>query len=386
MNNKDELKAKKEKLIKDVLKDITKNKPKVIRKSETVEPNFAKDKEELHKLFDAYLLGKILKVDPTETKFYKDGNFSKDFNSTDFATWIAPAYATEVIETLFLDLKVASLFPRITMPKNPFKIPRVTAQRKAWLKAEGNPFNHKITSPVGSAVTLDAVTIMTAAELTDEVNEDSIIPLLPLIKQDLNSAIQYSIEDSIINGDTSGTFDSDTVATVDSRLAWDGLRLYAHNGSYDTIDLSTFSTSNLLAMRGLMGKYGVDPTKLAWIASVKGYSKFLSLPETITMDKYGPKATVLTGEQGKFLGTPIIVSEAIREDLNDTGVYDGTTTDYTELILVYKPAFVLGTLKDIRFEPYRDPSVGNQLYASIRADFKPRFNSVPTCVIGVKIS
>ena len=193
-------------------------------------------------------------------------------------------------------------------------------------------------------------------------------------------------EDAIINGDTSGTFDADTVANIDSRLAWDGLRIYAHKGSYDMVDLSTFSTSNLLAMRSLMGKYGVNPNKLAWIVSVKGYSKFLSLPETMTMDKYGPKATILTGEQGKFLGSPIIVSEAVREDLNDTGVYDGTTTTYTEVILVYTPAFVLGTLKDVRFEPYRDPSVGNRLYASIRADFQPRFDSEPTCVIGVKVS
>jgi len=384
--NKEDFQTKKENLIKDILKDIKKDKPKVVRKSETSEPNFVKDKEELHRLFDAYLLGKILKVDPTETKFFKDGNFSKDFNTSDFENWIAPKYATEVIETMFLDLKVASLFPRINMPKNPFKIPRATSQRKAWLKAEGSPFNQKLNSITGNAVVLDAPTIMTAAELTDELNEDSVVPLLPMIRQDVKEAIQYSVEDAIINGDTSGTFDADTVANIDSRLAWDGLRIYAHKGSYDMVDLSTFSTSNLLAMRSLMGKYGVNPNKLAWIVSVKGYSKFLSLPETMTMDKYGPKATILTGEQGKFLGSPIIVSEAVREDLNDTGVYDGTTTTYTEVILVYTPAFVLGTLKDVRFEPYRDPSVGNRLYASIRADFQPRFDSEPTCVIGVKVS
>ena len=376
----------KEEIIKDVLKDVRGSKPKVVRKSETGEPNFAKDKEELHNLFDAYLLGKILKVEPTKTDFYKSHKFSKDFNSTDFATWIAPSYATEVISDLFLELKVASLFPKIAMPKNPFKIPARTTERKAWLKTEGASFTKQITSPTGSAVTLDAKTLMTAAELTDEVNEDSIVPLLPLIKEDLNSALQYSIEDAVINGDTAGTYDSDTEATWDSRLAWNGLRLYAHSGGYDTSDLSTFSTANLLALRALMGKYGVDPNKLAWIVSVKGYSKFLALPETLTMDKYGPKATVLTGEQGKFLGTPIIVSEAVREDLNAAGAYDATTTTQTEIILVYKPAFVLGTLKDIRLEPYRDPSVGNKLYASIRADFQSRYSSVPTCVIGVNVA
>jgi len=50
-----------------------------------------------------------------------------------------------------------------------------------------------------------------------------------------------------------------------------------------------------------------------------------------TVDKYGQFATVLNGELGKIDGIPVIVSEKIRENLNASGVYDGTTTTKTLL-------------------------------------------------------
>jgi len=352
-----------------------------VRKGETT-VNIVKD--DIEKLYDAYLLSKILKRPATETKFYKDQSFSKDYNETDFNDFIETAYTTEVIRGLFLDLKVAGLFTRINIPRNPFKIPTASKDRKAWLKLEGTTMTHRL-SPTSGAVTFDVKTLMTAAALTDELEEDSIVPVLPMLKQDINDALQYSIEDAIMNGALSAVgWDSDLITADDSRLAWNGLRKFAIANSY-TMDLSTFTTTNLLALRTIMGKYGVDPTKLAIIVSPLGYSKLIGLTEVLTVEKYGPKATILTGEQGRFLGTPIILSEAARDNLAATGIYTGSGA-YTTLTMVYRPAFSLGVLRELKLEPYRDPTVGNVLYVSTRQDFKVRFGTDPVCVVGIKIS
>jgi hypothetical protein len=70
---------------------------------------------------------------------------------------------------------------------------------------------------------------------------------------------------------------------------------------------------------------------LAWIASIASYYKMLGLTEVLTLQNYGPQATVLQGELGKFDSIPIIVSEYQRQDLNASGVYDGVTKTKTAL-------------------------------------------------------
>lgn len=371
----------KEELKQDIIKEF---KP-VVRKGETA-VNI--EKEDKQSLFDSYLVSKIMKKGVAETNFFKEQHFSKDYDETDLDDFIQAAYTTEVIRTMFLDLKVAGLFTRINVPRNPFKIPTASKQRKAWLKTEGTTFTHKLDAITSGAVTFDVKTLMTAAQLTDELEEDSIVPVLPILKQDINDALQYSIEDAIVNGAISAVgWDNDLTDADDSRHAWDGLRKFAIANAY-VKDLSTFSTANLLVLRTMMGKYGVDPAKLAILVSPLGYSKLLGLAEVITLDKYGPQATILTGEQGKFLGTPIILSEAVREDVAATGINTGVPNDdiYTTLTIVYRPAFSLGVLRDLKLEPYRDPTVGNVLYVSTRQDFQARFGTEPTCVMGIKIS
>jgi len=135
-----------------------------------------------------------------------------------------------------------------------------------------------------------------------------------------------------------------------------------------------------------MGKYGVNPNNLAWIAGVRVFHKLLSLPEVLTVDKYGANATILTGELAKLDGIPIIVSEFIREDLNASGVYDGVTTNRTILPLVYRPAFLYGDRRTITLR------VSQELYmetdqdvaiATQRLDFQPVQDAASEPVVGL---
>jgi hypothetical protein len=64
--------------------------------------------------------------------------------------------------------------------------------------------------------------------------------------------------------------------------------------------------------RKKMGKYGVDPNELAHILSINEYIDLLSDTAVFTLEKYGPNATILTGELAKVDNVPVIVSEAVR--------------------------------------------------------------------------
>ena len=385
-------KVNKEELVKNIVEEIKKDmKPKVIRKTTNNVASISKD--ELNELFDAYIVGTILQKDPTETNFFqKDkANFSKDWEKTDFADFIPGAYSNQVIEEVFPKTIAAQLFPKIAMKQNPYKIPVMNFTRNAWLKSEGVAFNHKLVGSSGK-VLLEAKTLMTSAGLTDELSEDSIIPLLPRIRTAIVDSIAYAVEDAIINGQSTAALDNDVTDSDDHRKAWDGLRYFAHDASRNAkaeVDMSTFDVAHLLAMRSNMGKYGLDVSKLTFLIPPDVMYKFLGLSELLTIKDYGQNAILLKGEIGRLFNIPIVVSPVIRTDLDSTGVNSATPANNvtTEMFLVYTGAWDIGVWKDVKFEPYREPTVGNVLYASTRMDFKPEYSGADdiTVVAGINI-
>jgi HK97 family phage major capsid protein len=274
------------------------------------------------------------------------------------------------------------------MPTNPFKLPIDGADAVAYLTAESTSDTAtKITAstPGTNNVTFDAVKLACRVLVSTELEEDSVVAILPLLRDKIVQALAEAQENATINGDTDGThMDSDVTAATDVRKAWDGYRKLALGAA--KVDCSTFSITNLRAIRTAMGKYGVNPSNLAWIAGISVFNKMLGLDEVMTVDKYGPGATILTGELAKLDGIPIIVSEFIREDLNASGVYDGVTTDTTVVPLVYRSGFLYGdrrsiTLKvsqELYMETDQDVAIATQ-----RLDFQPVLDAASEPVVGL---
>jgi hypothetical protein len=88
-----------------------------------------------------------------------------------------------------------------------------------------------------------------------------------------------------------------------------------------------------------MGRFGVNSSDCAWICGISGFIQLLGLTEVLTMDKFGPAATIKNGQLANLDGSPIIISEFVRQDLNATGVYDGSTTTKTHIMYVNTRAF-----------------------------------------------
>ena len=345
---------------------------------------------------DVYLASKFLRRDPRSLKIWREftSEASALRKAMDTATadegteWVPTGFSSELIRKVKLQLKVAALHRRIAMPTNPFKLPIDGADATAYLFAESTSDTAtKITAstPGSGDVTFDAVKLACRVLVSTELEEDSVVAILPLLRDKIVQALAEAQENATINGDTDGThMDSDVTASSDVRKAWDGYRKLALSAA--KVDCNTFNKTNLRAIRTAMSKYGVNPNNLAWIAGISVYNKMLGLDEVVTLDKYGPSATILTGELGKFDGIPIVVSEFVREDVNASGVYDGVTTDLTVLPLVYRPAFLYGDRRNITLR------VSQELYmetdqdvaiATQRLDFQPVQDATSETIVGL---
>jgi HK97 family phage major capsid protein len=338
---------------------------------------------------DLFIVSKVLGIDPRQSKLYKDfqepvSELRKAMTTATTgggAEWIPTGFSADLIGKVEMALKVAALHPRVKMPTDPFKVPALTGFSTARLGGTEGSASPTVSALTTSNVVLNAVKLITYVGLSYELEEDSIIAVLPLIKDDIVKALARAQDNAAINGDTSAShMDSDVTDAEDVRKAWNGYRDLAISAA--KVDCAgAISDTKLRAVRKAMGKYGVDQNELAWVVGISGYNQMLGLSEVITVDKYGPNATVLTGELAKFDGIPVVVSEYVREDLNGSGVYDGSTKTKTIVLLVRKDGFFFGDRRDVLIETDRNIKVQTtDLVASQRVAFMPRLPSTDPIV------
>ena len=301
------------------------------------------------------------------------------------AEWVPTGYSRTLFEELMLALRVAQLHPKVNMPQNPYKFPIVYQDAQAYLVGENVDDTNTIPSDFESTKSttgdfiLNAKSIKTRVVISEELEQDSIIPVLPIMREQLIKALGRAIEDAIINGGNTGDAN---VPANSPRNAFDGYRALTLNEA--KIDAGGSLTSDdLAALRKALGKYAVEVNDIAWVVPVSVYLGYLmTLKDSdgnnvlVTHEKYGDKATILTGEVGKIFGISVIVSEHIREDLNTSGVFDGTTTDYTELFLVNRPSFYIGTRQELKIESARKIELGQtRIVAGVRIAFGSPFSN-----------
>lgn len=260
-------------------------------------------------------------------------------------TWVPTGIGAVLHEKVRAAGKVGPLFARINLPTNPWKWPVEGADATAYRVAEptGDSESKMTASTPGTvAATFDAE-IFGARVLTSKFLEaDSAVAILPYVTGKVAQAFVDAEEKAILDGDSDGTHqDSDVGAsTTDVRSAWDGLRKRAlANASAAT---TTTTVANLLAIRALMGKWGVNPSDLAYIVGVSALHDLIADSNLLTVDKMGPQATILNGMIGSVAGVPVIVSEHMRENLNASGVYDGITTTKTVNLCVNRGEWAMG--------------------------------------------
>jgi hypothetical protein len=291
--------------------------------------------------------------------------------------WVPTDLSAELQRRFYLSSDLAALMAgrEVDMPTQPYEYPLATTRPTFFLETTENTSATE-SSPGTGKITLDAKRLMGRTDFSYEVDEDAIIPVLPFVQSQLSEAAADAYESALINGDTAGTHqDSDTQAIAKAaERAFNGFRKLALAITALKLDLSTggINEANLRAMKKALRKYGVRRRDLIWLVGPSGVNDMEGITNVSTIEKYGPRATILTGELAAFLGIPIIVSERVREDLNASGVYDGTTTTKGSVLLVNLSGWIPGRRRDFTVEVDRDIKTQTQfVVASFRRAFTP---------------
>ena len=284
--------------------------------------------------------------------------------------------SSDIMNRLYLSSQVAAqlVSSEIEMPTNPFKYPLSTTRPTFYKGSEGGSTTN--SDPGTSDLTLDAKKLIGVCEYSYESEEDAIIAILPWMQERMGQGAAFALEDAFINGDDSfAHIDSDVTAANDHRKLFKGFRKLATTVAALQVSFATggITAANLSGLKKALGKYGIRPSDLMYIAGVSAYNDILQLEETLTADKVGPQnARILTGMAPSIGGVPIVISENMREDLAAGGAYDGTTTTKGSLLLVHKPSFIVGVKRGFTVEMEVDKfKQMNQVIGSFRRAFEP---------------
>lgn len=291
--------------------------------------------------------------------------------SAEGTEWIPTGIGATLHEKVRAAGKVAALFPRVNLPTNPWKWPLEGADATAYRVAEPTSDTAtKVTAstPGTGAATFDAEILGGRILFSKSLEADSALAILPFVQMKLVRSFVDAEEKAILDGDTDGThMDTDTNAlgTTSASWAWDGLRKKAI--AQTVVTATTTTVANLLLIRGGMGKWGVNPADLAYIIGVSAYHDLIGDSNLLTVDKFGPNATILNGQVGSVGGVPVIVSEHVRENLNASGVHDAITTTKTYNLCVNRNQWAMGQRSALEVEV--DDSIYRETYQRVVVGF-----------------
>ena len=218
--------------------------------------------------------------------------------------------ARQIEKEVTLNLRTAGLFREIqvngaatVMPIQP-DVEAATFQTGA--AAAGNLENRGASDNTykPSQVILNAYRLISQTFMDNNVDEQVLINLMPMLVDSVARAHARAVDNAIINGSGSITGLDGYAAASGSSIDLDGASIAAGNSA-------TLTAAGLLTARKAMGKYGVNPADVAYIVSQARYFELIEDAGFQDVTDVGSDlATKITGQIGSVFGSPVIVSDS----------------------------------------------------------------------------
>ena len=252
----------------------------------------------------AVLLAKMMNKNIDATKFGRQ-LIEKAGAHVPSATWeleVSMNMEAEVRRRLV----VAPTLRSIAMQTNVMTIPvNPEAGSSTWI--QNAEFGTSTGASSGAAqthavkeITLNAYKVATKEYMAYEEEEDSLIVLMPIVRDAMVRRTARAIDKAFLMGAGSG---ADPVK---------GLSLYSGNTAsgelVNVTNTGTASVATLRTMRKGLKAWGLDPSELVYIVSTEVYYDLLDDTTFQTMNQVGTQATLLTGQVGSIGNTPVLVS------------------------------------------------------------------------------
>lgn len=249
-------------------------------------------------------------------------------------------------------LVVQSLLRQVAMQTNVMKIPLnpatglgtwVTNAQFGTTASTGAAATHQLAE-----ITLSAYKVATLEYLAYEEEEDSLLILLPVIRDAMVRRVARSVDVAFLRGAGAG---ADPVK---------GLATYA-TANTDVQVGTKVTVANLRTMRKNLGIFGLDPADVTYVVSSDVYYDLLDDTVFQTMNQVGNQATLLTGQIGQIGNSPVVVSgEFVAKAAGASGVNVGA-------ICVATSNFIAGNQRGLRFDTQMLAETQRQaLVASLR--------------------
>lgn len=254
------------------------------------------------------------------------------------ATWELEV-STNMENEVRRKLVLAPLFRSINMQTNVMKIPvNPEAGYATWMAnsefnattSSGTPQIHDVTD-----ITLSAFKVATREYIGYEEEEDSLLILMPIIRDAMIRRVARAMEKALLRGAGSG---SDPVK---------GVALYDLTSAV-TVSASTVATvATLVSLRKDLGVLGLDPADVTYVVSSEVYYDLLDDTKFQTMNSVGAAATLLTGQVGMVGASPVLVCAEF--DGRTAGISSATSGNWGAIALA-PGNFIAGNQRGLRFD------------------------------------
>ncbi len=297
--------------------------------------------------------------------------------------WIPDEFSTSLYQTFEVPRGLRALFADVQMERETLIVPKLTRGGRPYIKgiATDDLASYTASSIETAQKTIRAKGLACLMNIDDAAGEDSAFAIIPALSRQIAQDLNDAYEDCMINGDTAspneddiencnirGRWGSSGLGTAsDHRRAFLGLRAAA----FDKVNANNaaFDFASFLATSADMGELAVG-SKIVIASPEMVLSNFLALSEVQTLEKFGPQATVLTGQIASLAGMPIIMSRFMGADLAADGLYDNVTKTKTGYLIVARDSWFNYVRRQITIETDKNIASGVvQICATMRGTF-----------------
>ncbi len=296
--------------------------------------------------------------------------------------WIPDEFRTELYQTFQVPRGLRALLPSVQMERETLLIPKLSRGGRPYIKgvATDDLAKYQASTIETAQKTVRAKGLATLMNIDDAAGEDSAFAIIPALSRQIAQDLEDAFEDCMINGDTNSTHQDD-IANWNVRERWgasglggssDHRRLFLgmRAASFDkgsTVDASTFTFAKFMSVVSQLGELAVG-NKVCVVSPEALVANFLQLDQVQTLEKFGPQATILTGQLASLAGIPIVMSRFMSADMDTAGLYDNVTKTKTGFLVFNTDSWYQYVRRQITIESDKDITSGAiQMVSTMRA-------------------
>ena len=221
--------------------------------------------------------------------------------------------------------------------------------------------------PMTDKVTISQWQYITTVDVSDRELTYATDRLEAIIRERVNRAAWETIDAVIINGDSASSNNINWTYSASAYYTQGDNGIRKIGIANTVVNVWTLTSSSYLAVKNVLDpRYQGELNDLLFIEPSNVYNKSLALAELITVDKFGPNATISSGVLAKIWNIDVLVSKYFPSLTASTWAVSTTSASNTvgSFACIYKPAVQYGFGKPLQIEVGRVLGKGIKIVAT----------------------